>query len=145
MRARRRRFVYAPGWNGPQVSIGPYAPVGRLLWLGLIGLGLTAVLGLLGSWILSRTVVWPVRRLAAASGRLADGEAGVTVTPTGPRELRDLAVAFNDMNAKMTKAQEAEQSFLLSVSHELKTPLTRSAATPRASPTAPCRRPRAPP
>ena len=28
------------------------------------------------------------------------------------------------MNAKMTKAQEAEQSFLLSVSHELKTPLT---------------------
>ena len=28
------------------------------------------------------------------------------------------------MNAKLTKAQEAEQSFLLSVSHELKTPLT---------------------
>ena len=117
-------FVYAPGWNGSPVSIAPYAPVGRLLWLGLIGLALTAVLGLFGSWVLSRTVVWPVRRLAAASGRLADGEAGVTVTPTGPRELRDLAVAFNDMNAKMTKAQEAEQSFLLSVSHELKTPLT---------------------
>jgi signal transduction histidine kinase len=117
-------LVYAPGWNGSSVSIAPYAPVGRLLWIGLAGLALTAVLGLLGSCILSRTVVWPVRRLAAASGRLADGEAGVTVTPSGPRELRDLAVAFNDMNAKTTKAQEAEQSFLLSVSHELKTPLT---------------------
>lgn len=117
-------FVYAPGWNGPPVRIAPYAPAGRLLWLGVTGLALTAVLGLLGSWILSRTVVRPVRRLAEASGRLADGEAGVTVAPTGPRELRDLAIAFNDMNAKMTKAQEAEQSFLLSVSHELKTPLT---------------------
>ena len=28
------------------------------------------------------------------------------------------------MNAKLTKAQETEQAFLLSVSHELKTPLT---------------------
>ncbi len=117
-------LVYAPGWDGSSASIAPYAPAGRLLWLGLTGLALTAMLGLLGSWILSRTVVRPVRRLAEASGRLAEGEAGVTVTPTGPRELRDLAVAFNDMNAKMTKAQEAEQSFLLSVSHELKTPLT---------------------
>ena len=65
-----------------------------------------------------------MRRLAEASGRLAEGEAGVTVTPEGPRELRELAVSFNDMNAKLAKAQETEQAFLLSVSHELKTPLT---------------------
>ena len=82
------------------------------------------MLGVLGAWILSRSVVRPVRRLAEASGRLAEGETGVTVTPEGPRELRDLAVSFNDMNAKLTKAQETEQAFLLSVSHELKTPLT---------------------
>ena len=82
------------------------------------------MLGLLGAWILSRSVVRPVRRLAEASGRLAEGEAGVTVKPEGPRELRELAVSFNDMNAKLTKAQETEQAFLLSVSHELKTPLT---------------------
>ena len=77
-----------------------------------------------GAWLLSRSVVRPVRRLAEASGRLAEGEAGVTVKPEGPRELRELAVSFNDMNAKLTKAQETEQAFLLSVSHELKTPLT---------------------
>ena len=87
-------------------------------------MALIVVLGLLGAWILSRSVVRPVRRLAEASGRLAEGEAGVTVKPQGPRELRELAVSFNDMNAKLTKAQETEQAFLLSVSHELKTPLT---------------------
>ena len=106
-----------------------HSPIDRgtvegLLVLGGMGLAVVVVLGLLGAWVLSRGVVRPVRRLAEASGRLAEGEAGVTVTPEGPRELRELAVAFNDMNAKMAKAQETEQAFLLSVSHELKTPLT---------------------
>ena len=105
-------------------STSPPVPVSRLFWIGVSGVALIVVLGLLGAWLLSRSVVRPVRRLAEASGRLAEGEAGVTVTPEGPKELRELAVSFNDMNAKLTKAQETEQAFLLSVSHELKTPLT---------------------
>ena len=102
----------------------PYALLGRFASAVAAGIILVLALGLLGAWILSRSVVRPVRRLAEASGRLAEGEAGVTVTPQGPRELRELAVSFNDMNAKLAKAQETEQAFLLSVSHELKTPLT---------------------
>ena len=113
---------YVPFWTDGIVSAP--VPVNRLLWIALLGVVLIVGLGLSGAWLLSRSVVRPVRRLAAASGRLADGEAGVTVTPEGPRELRELATSFNDMNAKLTKAQETEQAFLLSVSHELKTPLT---------------------
>jgi signal transduction histidine kinase len=120
---------YVPVWPGDSqwsggASFAAPAPVDRLFWIGVSGVALIIVLGLLGAWLLSRGVVRPVRRLAVASGRLAEGEAGVTVTPEGPRELRELAVSFNDMNAKLTKAQETEQAFLLSVSHELKTPLT---------------------
>ena len=100
------------------------APLGELAVIAGMGVAIIVCLGLLGAWLLSRGVVRPVRRLAEASGRLAEGEAGVTVTPEGPRELRELAVSFNDMNAKLAKAQETEQAFLLSVSHELKTPLT---------------------
>ena len=100
------------------------APLGELAVFAAMGVAMVVCLGLIGAWILSRSVVRPVRRLADASGRLAEGEAGVTVTPEGPRELRELAVSFNDMNAKLTRAQETEQAFLLSVSHELKTPLT---------------------
>jgi signal transduction histidine kinase len=113
---------YVPVWGGSSVS--PPVPVDRLFWIGVSGVALIVVLGLLGAWLLSRSVVRPVRRLAEASGRLAEGEAGVTVKPEGPRELRELAVSFNDMNAKLARAQETEQAFLLSVSHELKTPLT---------------------
>jgi signal transduction histidine kinase len=100
------------------------APLGELAAIAGMGMAIVVCLGLLGAWILSRGVVRPVRRLSEASGRLAEGEAGVTVTPEGPRELRELATSFNDMNAKLAKAQETEQAFLLSVSHELKTPLT---------------------
>ncbi len=114
---------YTDYWGDLQ-TFQPTTPVSRLVKIGLWGAALIIILGLLGAWILSRSVVRPVRRLAEASGRLAEGEAGVTVTPQGPRELQELAVSFNDMNAKLAKAQETEQAFLLSVSHELKTPLT---------------------
>ncbi len=111
--------------SGPgQQGFPAYVPLDRLLRIGLFGIVLIAVLGLLGAWLLSRSVVRPVRHLAEASGRLAEGDGDVSVTPEGPRELRELAASFNDMNARLTKAQETEQAFLLSVSHELKTPLT---------------------
>jgi two-component system sensor histidine kinase BaeS len=42
----------------------------------------------------------------------------------GPRELALLAESFNEVAVQLAKAREAEQAFLLSVSHELKTPLT---------------------
>ena len=41
-----------------------------------------------------------------------------------PRELALLAESFNEVAVALAKAREAEQAFLLSVSHELKTPLT---------------------
>jgi signal transduction histidine kinase len=42
----------------------------------------------------------------------------------GPRELAQLAESFNEVAVALGKAREAERAFLLSVSHELKTPLT---------------------
>jgi two-component system sensor histidine kinase BaeS len=42
----------------------------------------------------------------------------------GADEVAALAASFNHLAAELNRAQEAERSFLLSVSHELKTPLT---------------------
>jgi hypothetical protein len=41
-----------------------------------------------------------------------------------PRELSVLAGSFNDMAVRLRRAQDTERDFLLSVGHELKTPLT---------------------
>jgi two-component system, OmpR family, sensor kinase len=74
--------------------------------------------------ILARSIARPVRRVARASSRLAQGEEPDHLPVGGSRELRDLAESFNTMATQLTHARSAERSFLLSVSHELKTPLT---------------------
>jgi two-component system sensor histidine kinase BaeS len=90
-----------------------------LLIAGAIGAGLAA----LGSAILARWIAGPVRRVAQASRSLAEGISPEPVPLGGSAELAMLAQTFNDMAAQLNQAREAERNFLLSVSHELKTPL----------------------
>ena len=76
------------------------------------------------AFFLARRIVRPVARVAAASRSLAAGRHPEPVPVEGAAELETLAVAFNDLAEQLVRAREAERSFLLSVSHELKTPLT---------------------
>src|SRR5581483_3901265 len=66
----------------------------------------------------------PVTALAAATRRVAAGEAGVAVPADGDDELAELGRSFNDMAAELSRARAGQQRFLESVSHELRTPLT---------------------
>jgi signal transduction histidine kinase len=84
----------------------------------------SGVLAGLAAFLLARRIARPVHRVAEASRSLARGTRPEPVPVEGASELATLAVAFNDLAAQLTKAREAERSFLLSVSHELKTPLT---------------------
>jgi two-component system sensor histidine kinase BaeS len=94
----------------------------------LVGLALAAALGALlaalVAFVLARTVAGPVTRVAAASRRLAEGRSPGELPVEGAREVRQLSAAFNDLSQELHRAQDAERAFLLSVSHELKTPLT---------------------
>jgi two-component system sensor histidine kinase BaeS len=76
------------------------------------------------SLLLARSVARPVGRVAEATQALAaDGRAD-PVPETGPAELESLARSFNEMAEQLAASRESERNFLLSVSHELKTPLT---------------------
>ena len=83
-----------------------------------------AVLAAAAAWLLARRIARPVRRVAAASRSLARGTHPEPVPVEGAAELATLATAFNDLAEQLSRAREAERNFLLSVSHELKTPLT---------------------
>jgi two-component system, OmpR family, sensor kinase len=87
---------------------------------GLVGAALAGV----ASFLLARVISRPVVRVAEASRKLAGGEVPDPVPVEGSDELALLAESFNDMAEQLRAARRAEQSFLLSVSHELKTPLT---------------------
>ncbi len=106
----RPSSLKAAGW-------GPF--LRALLIAGAIG----AVLAALGSLIIARWIAGPVRRVADASRSLAEGISPQPVPLGGSAELAVLAQTFNDMAEQLNKAREAEKNFLLSVSHELKTPL----------------------
>jgi signal transduction histidine kinase len=86
--------------------------------------GLGCVLAAVVAALLARNIARPVLRVVRASSRLAEGRDPGTLPLDGSRELRSLAESFNTMATQLACARSAERSFLLSVSHELKTPLT---------------------
>jgi signal transduction histidine kinase len=90
----------------------------------LIAGAIAAALAAIGSFLTARAIARPVRRVAEASRSLAEGVSPDPVPVEGSAELALLATSFNEMAEQLNKAKEAERNFLLSVSHELKTPLT---------------------
>lgn len=89
-----------------------------------LAFGGVALISLIATLIGTRGAMRPVKRMAEESAAVVAGGEAAVVPVGGPAEIRELATAFNTMAARTSRAQEAEQSFLLSVSHELKTPLT---------------------
>ena len=91
-----------------------------LLLAGLAGAAVAATI----SFLLARSIARPIRRVADATRALAAEDRHEPLPREGSSELVSLADAFNQMAAQLAASREAERDFLLSVSHELKTPLT---------------------
>jgi two-component system sensor histidine kinase BaeS len=92
-----------------------------------IAFGVAAIVGAaiaaLAAFLLGRAVARPIERVARASLARARGEQPGMLPLEGSTEVAALAAAFNQMSTDLDRATDAERSFLLSVSHELKTPL----------------------
>src|SRR3954452_24527017 len=94
--------------------------LGDLLLAALVGVVFAGI----ASFLLARSIVRPLRRVAAATRLLANEQRPEPLAREGTTELAALADAFNQMAHELTVSRDAERAFLLSVSHELKTPLT---------------------
>ena len=125
-----RDYLYATRTSGPDAVIllrtaSSVSSDSRPFWFALAATGaLGCLLAAAVAALLARGIAGPVVRVARASSRLAAGKTPQLLPVAGARELRELAQSFNTMADQLTSAREAERSFLLSVSHELKTPLT---------------------
>jgi signal transduction histidine kinase len=89
----------------------------------VVAAAIGAALAAVAAYLLAGAVARPITRVARASRSLAAGEPWEPLPVTGPEEVAALAVAFNQLADDLERARQAERSFLLSVSHELKTPL----------------------
>jgi two-component system, OmpR family, sensor kinase len=83
-----------------------------------------AAIAAIAAFLLAGAVARPIRRVAEASRALAAGENPEPLPVRGSEELASLAATFNQMADELGRAKDAERAFLLSVSHELKTPLS---------------------
>lgn len=83
---------------------------------------LLAVVGLVRGF---RRLAEPTNALVDAARRVERGEYGTRVPEVrrAPRELRELARAFNTMASRLERDQAERRSLLADVSHELRTPL----------------------
>ena len=103
------------GW--PWIAVGWF--------LGVLGyFVILAAVASPAAWFLERRIARPINQVAQASRVMAEGGYPLPMPPKGPAELFALVDSFNQMAEKLQKAEAAERDFLLSVSHELKTPLT---------------------
>ena len=85
-----------------------------------------AVVGaaLVATFIAYRRLARPVSALLDGAERLGGGDYDARVQPAGPRAVRTLGRAFNEMAGRLEASEEARRRFLADVTHELRTPLT---------------------
>ncbi len=94
-------------------------------WASLFGLAVVLVAGsTLFADRLGAQMVRATRQLAASTRKLGSGELNERIEPSGPRELRDAAQAFNTMAGDMRRLLDRERELAADLSHRLRTPLT---------------------
>ncbi|HXR21812.1 MAG TPA: HAMP domain-containing sensor histidine kinase [Acidimicrobiales bacterium] len=94
-------------------------------WFGLASL-LTVIVALVAANRLGHRIARPLQQTEAVTRRIATGdlEARVPVTAQEWPELVSLANSVNQMASSLSRAQGTQRQFLMSVSHDLRTPLT---------------------
>jgi signal transduction histidine kinase len=110
----------------------------RALALGFGGIALGAAIVLLFGAYLARSIVRPVREVAAGASRLAEGDLATRLPRPGSAEVGNLTAAFNAMaaslehgraelearNERLRESDQLKSELVSIVSHELRTPLT---------------------
>lgn len=108
-------------WLNVATSYKP--PPGAYIPL-LVQLALTALLMVLIIGFAVRRVTRPLKDLSMAAEKFGRGEEQEPLRPSGPREVRALTSAFNDMQDRLTRFVRDRTRMLAAISHDLRTPIT---------------------
>ncbi len=87
---------------------------GSLVLLGAVAAGL----------VLGRRLVEPLQRIRDTTAAIAAGDLSARTEVTGTDEIGELGRSVNHMAAELDRSKQLDRQFLMSVSHDLRTPLT---------------------
>ena len=121
------RLAVAPLADGRALAVPLRAPP-RHPFLSPLVLGTLAFMAsaliLLSVWA-ARQLAAPLARVASAADRFTAASRSPVLSETGPVEVRRVAKALNDMQARVVTLIEDRTRMLAAVSHDLRTPITR--------------------
>lgn len=75
-------------------------------------------------YFITERIIHPLRTMTTASKKFAKGDFETRVTVYGEDEVAELGRAFNNMAESLQNLEKMRNSFLASVSHDLRTPMT---------------------
>ncbi|WP_367105465.1 ATP-binding protein [uncultured Psychrobacter sp.] len=109
----------------PVIYYSQYSPT--LLVLFLLGIPILTLLTII---LLVQQLNRPLRHLQrAATNYIGLGHATTLPTRSGPTEIRQVNLAFNQLFTTLNQAQKERTIMLAGISHDLRTPLTRMRLT----------------
>ena len=90
----------------------------------LMGVGAVLVVGVVGGYFLSGTMLKPVERISSLAARISQRNLKERINHQGPSdELKYLADTFDEMLQRLDSAFESQKQFIQDASHELRTPI----------------------
>ncbi len=107
--------VAMPGLRSPREFTGAWAAAS----------GATALLAILGTWLIQRRLNRPLAALVSAAQALSRGERPPPLAEDGPDEIATVSRSFNDMAAGLARTEQDRALMLAGVSHDLRTPLAK--------------------
>ena len=112
--------------DGSPFSVRLSAPANAMPRGRLFAAITALVLGvMLITWLAVRIATRPLTRLAEAAHALGDDPDRAPLPETGPREVREAAHAFNQMQSRIRGHITERTQILAAISHDLQTPITR--------------------
>lgn len=82
------------------------------------------VAALIAVYVITDKIIEPLKHMRRAARSFASGDFSVRVPVKGKDEVAELATAFNNMATSLEAAEKMRNSFMASVSHDLRTPMT---------------------
>jgi len=91
---------------------------------GVVGLGASMLVGLLGSVFLAHSMNRPLRELRRGIRAVSGAGLSEPIRVLSKDEFGELAGAFNDMAVRLKEEERMRSDFISMLSHEIRTPLT---------------------
>ncbi|MCQ2978985.1 MAG: ATP-binding protein [Clostridia bacterium] len=85
---------------------------------------LICIISILIVYLATGFITGPLKNMLKVIDKMSDSKFEEKIKVRGHDELAELGMAFNQMSAKLQKADANRQEFVSNVSHELKTPLS---------------------